>query len=65
MLDERKVKLTLSLPSAIRRREKRILKSVNTIEKIMPGVHILYTVLWVTIGYIAVWALRRSQDSDT
>ena len=29
------------------------------------GVHILYTVLWVTIGYIAVWAIAMIAGLDT
>ena len=29
------------------------------------GVHILYTVLWVTIGYIAAWAIAMIAGLDT
>ena len=54
MLDERKVKLMTQLALYDQTQGKEDFK-----------VHILYTVLWVTIGYIAAWAIAMIAGLDT
>ena len=56
MLDERKVKLMTQLALYDQTQGKEDFKISEYYRKDYAGVHILYTVLWVTIGYIAVMA---------
>ena len=53
MLDERKVKLMTQLALYDQTQGKEDFKISEYYRKDYAGVHILYTVLWVTIGYIA------------
>ena len=57
MLDERKVKLMTQLALYDQTQGKEDFKISEYYRKDYAGVHILYTVLWVTIGYIAAWAI--------
>ena len=58
MLDERKVKLMTQLALYDQTQGKEDFK-------ISEYYRILYTVLWVTIGYIAVWAIAMIAGLDT
>lgn len=65
MLDERKVKLMTQLALYDQTQGKEDFKISEYYRKDYAGVHILYTVLWVTIGYIAVWAIAMIAGLDT
>ena len=64
MLDERKVKLMTQLALYDQTQGKEDFKISEYYRKDYAGVHILYTVLWVTIGYIAVWAIAMIAGLD-
>ena len=65
MLDERKVKLMTQLALYDQTQGKEDFKISEYYRKDYAGVHILYTVLWVTIGYIAVWAIAMIAGLDS
>ena len=65
MLDERKVKLMTQLALYDQTQGKEDFKISEYYRKDYAGVHILYTVLWVTIGYIAAWAIAMIAGLDT
>lgn len=65
MLDERKVKLMTQLALYDQTQGKEDFKIREYYRKDYAGVHILYTVLWVTIGYIAAWAIAMIAGLDT
>ena len=64
MLDERKVKLMTQLALYDQTQGKEDFKISEYYRKDYAGVHILYTVLWVTIGYIAAWAIAMIAGLD-
>ena len=64
MLDERKVKLMTQLALYDQTQGKEDFKISEYYRKDYAGVHILYTVLWVTIGYIAAWAIAMIAGED-
>lgn len=65
MLDERKVKLMTRLAMYDENQGKEDFKISEYYRKDYAGLHILYTVLWVTVGYAAVWALAMIAGLDT
>ena len=65
MLDERKVKLMTRLALYDQTQGKEDFKISEYYRKDYAGLHILYTVLWVTVGYIAVWALAMIAGLDS
>lgn len=65
MLDERKVKLMTRLALYDQTQGKEDFKISEYYRKDYVGLHIICTVLWVTVGYVAVWALAMIAGLDT
>ncbi len=64
MLDERKVRLMTSLAMYDENEGKEDFKISEYYRKDYAGLHIIFTIFWVTIGYIAVGALAVSAGLD-
>ena len=65
MLDERKVKLMTRLALYDQTQGKEDFKISEYYRKDYAGVHIIYTVLWVTVGYALAWMLAMIAGLDT